>query len=134
MSLLSIHLLLMSLSCATMISAIVAARFFRKKKWWLKVHRGLNTLATGIAFAGLGFAIAMVQIGGGERSLSPHRVGGVVALLLMAGLLYIGSSIFTVKGKEAVTSRKRLHRIAGRVEAGLMPAVIIFGLMFIGLL
>jgi hypothetical protein len=134
MSLLSIHMLLMSLACVTMISAIIAARFFKKKKWWLKVHRRLNTLAAAIAFAGLGFAIAMVQVAGGERSLSPHRIGGAFALLLMAGLLYVGSSIFTVKGKEAIASRKTLHRMAGRVEAVLMPAVIVFGLMFIGLL
>lgn len=41
------HLSLMAAATLSMLSAIAVARYFRKKKWWVKVHKALNGASPG---------------------------------------------------------------------------------------
>jgi Eukaryotic cytochrome b561. len=115
-----------------MLFAVAAARFFKAKKWWLKTHKALNYVALGSVLVGSALGVAMTQLKGEAAAGAPHRAVGVIAAVGALLLALIGLSIFKQKGKDAVASRKKLHRWAGRLEALLMPTAVALGLLLLG--
>lgn len=134
MSLLYFHLGFMCLSCLCMIAAIVVARFFKAKKWRITAHKTLNYSAVASVLVGLTFAVIMVATSGGSPESLPHRLAGGSAVLGALAAIFLGRSIFTQRDKNETASRRRLHRWVGRLEAFLMLAAILLGLLFVGLL
>ncbi|GAB6277601.1 MAG: hypothetical protein SAMD01599839_21410 [Rectinema sp.] len=90
MSLLSFHAVSMGVAFFAMMSAIVIARYFKTKKWWLKSHRTLNIIAVIFAIAGLVFALLMVSSTGGPHIRVPHAVLGIVTLILLIAMPGLG--------------------------------------------
>ena len=134
MSLLRLHLSLMSLACLLMLAAICVARCLKSKRWWMKAHKALIYAALASLAGGLAAAAVMVGAGGPSPESLPHRIAGGLAIGLGFATALLGLSIFKGKGKEAIASRKGLHRWAGRVEALLMLGAIGLGLRLIGLI
>lgn len=134
MNLLPFHALSMGLAFVTMISAIVIARYFKTKKWWLKAHRILNIMAVVFAVAGFVLAFLMVSSTGGPHLRVPHAVIGAVTLLLLLVMPVLGSAIFRTKDKKAIVSLKRAHRFLGRITAIMLTVTIVAGLILAGVL
>ncbi len=134
MILLLFHAVSMGLAFLTMVSAIVIARYFKTKKWWLKAHRILNIIAVAFAVAGFVFAFFMVSSTGGPHIRVPHAALGIATLVLLLVMPFLGSAIFKTKDKKAIPKLKKVHRYLGRIAALLMAATIVAGLVLAGIL
>jgi len=134
MSLLPFHLGLMATATAAMLAAIIVARFFRKKKWWLRAHKSLNLAAVGLAFSGFVLAFIMVQSSGGPHFRVSHAIFGGVALLFMIAMPSLGLMIFKSKDKKKTARLRIAHRWLGRLAAILCCFAVVAGLVLIGVL
>ncbi len=134
MSLFPFHLALMATATAAMLAAIVVARFFRKKKWWLKAHKSLNLAAVGLALSGFVLALIMVQSSGGPHFRVSHAVFGGVALLFLISMPFLGFMIFKSKDKKKTARLRIAHRWLGRLAAILCCVAVVAGLFLIGVL
>ena len=104
----TLHLLLMPIASAGIIAGVSAAIFFRKKKYWLKIHKLLNS--TGILVMSIGITIAFIL--------------AFVTMLL-------GFHQFKAKNKPLV---RTMHRWLGRLSLLLFLTAITLGLMLINIL
>ncbi len=134
MNLLPFHAVSMGLAFLAMMSAIVIARYFKTKKWWLKTHRTLNILAVIFAVAGFVFALLMVSSTGGPHIRVSHAVVGVVTLVLLLVMPFLGSAIFKTKDKKAIANLKKTHRHMGRITALMLTVTVAAGLTLAGIL
>lgn len=134
MNLLPFHIGLMGASAASMAAAIAIARYFRKKKWWLKLHKSLNLAAVGLALAGLAVAAVMVQSSGGPHFRVGHALIGGGALILVLGVPGLGFLIFKSKDKARTARLRLVHRWMGRLTAILYGAAAVAGLILIGVI
>jgi len=134
MSLLPFHIALMSAAALTMFSGIVAAHYFRKKKWWLKVHKTLNIASVVLALSGFAVAAAMVQASGGPHFRVTHAIFGIAGLFLLLSTPLMGFMIFRLKGKEKIARLKTVHRWLGRLTASMIAVSAIAGLVLVGIL
>jgi len=117
-----------------MSSAIVIARFFKSKKWWVKAHKALNLAAVLFALAGFVFAFLMVQSSGGPHIRVPHAILGLSTLILLLLMPVLGQAIFKIRDKKKIPVLKKAHRYAGRLTAAMFTATILAGLLLIGIL
>lgn len=134
MSLLPFHIALMSAAAISMLSGIVAAHYFRKKKWWLKAHKTLNIASVALALSGFAVAAAMVQASGGPHFRVTHAIFGAAGLLLLLATPVLGFMIFKLKGKEKIARLKTMHRWLGRLTASMIVISAIAGLSLAGIL
>ncbi len=128
------HLSLMAAATLSMLSAIAVARYFRKKKWWVKVHKALNGASLGLALAGFAVAFSMVQSSGGPHFRVFHGVVGLAVLVLALLVPILGFGIFKAKDKKRVPSLKLAHRWLGRITALGMSGAVLLGLSLIGVI
>jgi len=134
MNLLPFHIALMSAAALSMLFGITAAHYFRKKKWWLKVHKTLNITSVILALAGFTLAAAMVQASGGPHFRVAHAIFGAASLLLLLATPYLGFKIFKLKGKEKTAKIKTMHRWFGRFTASMIIITALAGLSFVGII
>lgn len=115
MNIIVLHSTFMVLGFLCMLIAIAIAHFYRSKKWWLKIHRGLNIAAPIIAIIGIILAIIMVTPGYGVQLPLVHHILGLLTLVLLIIEPILGFSIFKSKDKQKIASLKKTHRIIGRI-------------------
>jgi len=134
-SILPLHIASMSIAFLAMMSAIIAARYFKTKKWWFKVHKTLNIAAVSFAIAGFVFAFFMVQAAsGGPHIRVSHAVLGITTLLLLLTMPVLGAAIFKAGDKQKISKLKQAHRYLGRLTALMLTATIVAGLSVAGIL
>lgn len=133
MSLIYLHLGLMSAAALAMMTAAVIARFLKTKKWWLKTHRALNVIAVILALVGLVVAAVSVQASGGPHFRVRHAFYGLAAILFLLASPALGFSIFKTKDKTRIAGMKKLHRWMGRITIVLMLGTALAGFALIGL-
>ena len=134
MSLLPFHIALMSAAALSMLTGIAMARYFRKKKWWLKAHKTLNIASLVLALTGFAVAAAMVQASGGPHFRVVHAILGLVGLLLFLSTPLLGFRIFKIKGKERIARLKTAHRWLGRLTVSMVLVAALAGLLLTGIL
>lgn len=117
-----------------MSSAIVIARFFKSKKWWLKAHKTLNLAAVIFALSGFLFAFLMVQLSGGPHIRVPHAFLGLSTLILLLLMPILGQAIFRIRDKNKIPLLKKAHRYTGRLTAVMFTATSLAGLFLVGVL
>lgn len=124
----------MSIAFLAMMSAIIAARCFKTKKWWLKIHRTLNIAAVSFAIAGFVLAFFMVQAAGGPHVRVSHAILGISTLLLLLIMPVLGSAILKAGDKQRISKLKQAHRYLGRLTALLLTTTIFAGFFVAGIL
>lgn len=134
MMILYAHIALMASSILAMFTAVAIARYFRKKKWWLKVHKAFNGASIGLALSGFVVAAIMVQQSGGPHFRVGHGVAGGLVLLLALAAPVLGFAIFKSKNKSTIPAFKKAHRWTGRVSAVGMASTALLGLSLLGLI
>lgn len=127
------HLGLMSAAFLAMASGIVVSRFCKKKKWWLKTHKGLNIAATIMAISAVVIISISVRASGGPHFRVSHAFYGAAALILIASTPALGFAMFQTKDKVKIAGLKKLHRWSGRVTIILMAAAIVAGFSLLGI-
>jgi len=128
-----LHLGLMSAAFLAMSSGIVVSRFCKKKKWWLKVHKGLNITAAVMVLSAVVIIAISVRTSGGPHFRVSHAFYGAAALILIASTPALGFAMFKTKDKTKIAGLKKLHRWSGRITIVLMAAAIIAGFSLLGI-
>ena len=126
------HAVLMTIGFILMICAVIAARFFRKKRWWLKVHRPLGGIAAVSVISALVIAIIMVSNSHGSHFSEPHTYIGGLTLLLAISTPILGYMQFKIRNKRELL--RNLHRWSGRITLFLMSLTILGGLSLAGVI
>jgi len=127
-----LHLGFMSAAFLAMAAGILIARFLKKKKWWLKAHKGLNMAAVALALVGIVIIAVSVQDSGGPHFRVSHAYYGAAALSLLLLSPFLGFAMFKTKDKTKIPRIKQLHRWSGRMTILLMAAAIIAGFSLMG--
>ena len=127
----SLHILLMAIATLGIIIGVGAAIFFRKKSYWLKIHKSLNAFSLLGISAGIIMAVAYVFGAGGKHIEGLHQIIGLAAFILASVTLLLGFYQFKVKNKIALRST---HRLLGRFSLVLLLTAIMLGLKLINIL
>jgi len=106
-----------------------AARYAKRRRWWLRAHRGLGW--GGVALVLAGFAAIFMGKGEGHFQV-PHGWLGVVVVLLAVATPVLGHLSFIMREKSATL--RIVHRWSGRVTLALMGLNILSGLFITGIL
>jgi len=125
------HAAFLSVSFLLMVVGMLLARYLKRKKWWLKVHRRLGLSGGILGLLGLGLGAYMVEVTSGVHIKAVHTYVGLLTVVLIILTLIIGRSI--LKGKGGKQARLRLHRWIGRVTLIMMLATIVLGLLRAGI-
>ncbi|TFG59083.1 MAG: hypothetical protein E4H36_14445 [Spirochaetales bacterium] len=121
------HTVSLSLSFLGMLTGMLIARYAKKNKNRLKIHRPLGYVSAGLAVVGLSMGIRMVTVTTGIHLRVPHSYLSVITLLAVIAAPVLGRGMTAWK-KSAQTIRK-VHRIIGRIAILLMLLTVLSGFM-----
>ncbi|UCG68420.1 MAG: hypothetical protein JSV09_11475 [Thermoplasmata archaeon] len=127
-----IHAALLTVGFLLMLTGVIIAKAFKKRKWWLKTHKMLGIVGAILSILGLIMGFIMVQLSSGEHFRVPHAYVGFLAIIFAVLTLGLGFAQFKVK-----KNRKKIrmiHRWSGRITLVLMLLNIIFGLSLVGII
>lgn len=119
----------MASAFTAMLTGMILARCFKKKKWWLKVHRFLGAAGAALGIGGVITAAYMVSRTTGIHLRIIHSWAGLSALLLFAFTPTLG--IIMLKGGPHAKTYRKIHRWAGRLALLVMAAAILLALAYL---
>jgi len=126
------HALAMSLGFALMICGVITARFFRKKRWWMKAHKALGGIAAVSVIAGLIISVIMVSKSHGNHFSEPHTYLGGLTILFVVSTPILGYMQFKIHKRREML--RNLHRWWGRITLILILLTILGGLLLAGII
>ena len=122
----------MTLATLCLLTGVSAAAFFRRSRYWLKIHKSFNSIAGIFLFTGGTMAVIMIWQQKGEHLDGFHPITGSIALGLTIINLFLGFYQFKATSeKQAV---KTLHRWLGRLSVLLIVIALIVGLARAGII
>ena len=122
----------MTLATLCLLTGVSAAVFFRRSRYWLKIHKSFNSIAGIFLFTGGTMAVIMIWQQKGEHLDGFHPITGSIALGLTIINLFLGFYQFKATSeKQAV---KTLHRWLGRLSVLLIVIALIVGLARAGII
>ena len=124
------HLSLMITASLCLAAGVGMAMFGRKKKFWLKWHKGFNLAGVGILAAGASMAYANVVLTAGQHLAWFHQWIGLAALILTCLTLFFGFYSFKAVNKPVV---RALHRWMGRLSGLTVLTALSLGLIMVGI-
>ncbi|MCX5850045.1 MAG: hypothetical protein NTW65_11440 [Deltaproteobacteria bacterium] len=127
----TLHILLMITATTGIIAGVSAAMFFRKKKYWLKIHKYFNSFSLLAVSAGIIMAFIYVSGTNGEHIDGLHQIVGLTAFNFAIATLLLGLYQFKAKNKPAV---RTTHRWLGRFSLLMFLTAITLGLMLINII
>ncbi|MFH2114510.1 MAG: cytochrome and DOMON domain-containing protein [Spirochaetota bacterium] len=126
------HALPLILSFILMTAGMLVARYGKKNRKWLTIHKPLGAGGSLLGIVGLGFGMRMVAMSTGMHFRVPHAWLGATALVLAGAAPILGQAMFKVKNHKAEV--RKTHRLVGRLAIFLMALTIISGLFQSGIL
>lgn len=126
-----IHIILMAAAVSCIMTGVSAAMFFRRKKYWLKLHKSFNLLGILMMTAGIIMAFIYVSGTGSNHFNEPHHITGLISFISVAATSFLGFYQFKAKNKSAV---RMAHRWLGRVSLVMSLLTIVLGLMMINVI
>ena len=132
--LLPVHVALMATSFVLLLGGMIVARYFKRKRWWLKTHRLNGMISPMLGVGGVVLGVYMVSLSSGTHIRVIHSVLAVVATALFLLAPVAGLLIFRLKVAAAKRVLRYVHRWAGRSAIVVMLTTIIFGLFQAGIL
>ena len=126
-----LHVSFMATATSALIAGVSAAIFFRKNKYWLKIHKSFNSFGLLGILAGIIMAFIYVSGIDGAHIDGPHQINGLAAFILVLITLMLGFYQFKAKNKLAV---RTTHRWLGRSSLLLFLTAITLGLILINIL
>jgi len=126
-----LHVSFMAIAASALIAGVSASIFFRKNKYWLKIHKSFNSF--GLLGITAGIIMAFIYVSGtdGEHIDGPHQINGLAAFILVLITLMLGLYQFKAKNKSAV---RTAHRLLGRFSLLLLLTAVTLGLILTGII
>ena len=126
-----LHISFMAIATSALIAGVSASIFFRKNKYWLKIHKSFNSF--GLLGITAGIIMAFIYVSGtdGEHIDGPHQINGLAAFILVLITLMLGLYQFKAKNKSAV---RTAHRLLGRFSLLLLLTAVTLGLILTGII
>ena len=122
------HLALVSTGFLLVLSAAITARFMKRRKGWLSIHRSLGI--SGVVLILMGLIVAVIMVSSPDQidlMKEPHAYLGLTIAFMTAYMPFLG--YLQLKRKD---SRLRaLHRWSGRVVLALMVINVGLGLIML---
>ena len=118
----------MTLATLCLFTGVSAAVFFRRSRYWLKIHKSLNAFSVSGMSAGIIMAVVYVSGTGGKHIDGLHQFIGSAAFVFMVATLFLGFYQFKAKNKLTLRS---IHRLLGRFSLVLLLMAIMLGLKLI---
>lgn len=122
------HLALVSTGFLLMLSAALIARFMKRRKGWLSIHKSLGIIGATLILIGLVVAVVMVsssyQI---DLAKEHHAYLGLIIALMAAYMPFLGH----LQIKRRDNGLRALHRWSGRLVVALMVINIYLGLVML---
>jgi hypothetical protein len=126
------HAASLVLAFLLMTAGMLVARFGKRSKRWLPLHKALGYSSAALGAVGLMAGIVMVQTGSGRHLRVPHAFLGAATLVAVAAAPILGKAIFAAKARRKEI--RALHPWVGRAAILLMVATIVSGLAQAGIL
>ena len=126
------HALPLVLSFICMLAGMLVARYGKKNKKWLSIHKPLGYSAAGLALIGLAMGVRLVLATSGIHFRVPHAFLGAFTLLSVFATPALGRAMFVFKKKAKLL--RKLHRIFGRIAIICMALTIFSGLILAGII
>lgn len=126
-----IHIILMAAAVSCIMTGVSTAMFFRRKKYWLKLHKSFNLLGILMMTAGIIMAFIYVSGTGSNHFNEPHHITGLISYISVVATSFLGFYQFKAKNKSAV---RMAHRWLGRVSLVMSLLTIVLGLMMINVI
>jgi hypothetical protein len=126
-----LHIFLMAAAVSCIMTGVSVAMFFRRKKYWLKLHKSVNSLGILLMTAGIIMAFIYVSGTGNNHFNEPHHITGLISYLSVVVTSLLGFYQFKAKNKSAV---RMAHRWLGRVSLMMSLLTIVLGLMMINVI
>lgn len=122
------HLAIVSTGFLLMLSAALTARFMKRRKGWLSIHKSLGIFGAALILIGLVVAVVMVsspyQI---DLAKEPHAYLGLIIALMAAYMPILG--YLQIKRRD--NRLRALHRWSGRLVVALMVVNVYLGLVML---
>jgi hypothetical protein len=126
------HALPLVLSFLFMTTGMLIARYGKKNRSWLAIHRPMGIIAGLLGLVGLVLGIRMVALDGGAHLRVLHAWVGAATLVAVAAAPLLGQGMFWAKkGKAEI---RKAHRLIGRAAILLMALTIVLGLLQAGII
>ena len=126
------HVALMAAGSVMVAAAIFIAMTQRRRRWWLRLHRGAGLSGAILILAGDAAAVTAITIAAGKHFNSPHTWFGALTVVAAIVTPLLGFLQFRIRRR---AERLRFfHRIGGRILAGAVLITILLGLRAVGIL
>lgn len=117
---------------ALMFSGFIAARFFKRKTWWFKLHRFFNITGACVVLAGVILMTLYLTITEGGHFNAIHSYIGFLIAVISIITPLIGFMQFKISNY--TQKLKAVHRFTGRLLIILIFVNILSGLKISGII
>ena len=125
-----VHAATTGLAFICILVGALIAKYGRRKRWWLKAHRVLTGIGSGVGLIGVVVGWLMVAAAGTGHWRGPHAYLGAALALLLAATPALG--LVQLKVQPAVGRRLRpIHRWLGRISLSLMTVQVVLGALMV---
>jgi len=107
------------------------ARFLRRKRWWLKIHRSAGIAGTACLCVGFAAAVVMVSLSGDGQFKVPHAWLGLATVLCAVAAPTLGHLQFKIRSK--IQQLRLWHRRIGYTALILTLVSVLSGLVISGI-
>jgi hypothetical protein len=126
------HVVLMAAGSVMIAAAIFIAMTQRRKRWWLRLHRGAGLSGAVLILGGAAAVVTAITIAAGKHFNSPHTWFGALTVVAVVVTPLLGFMQFKIR--QRAESLRFFHRIGGRILAGALLITILLGLRAVGIL
>lgn len=132
MSFYYIHSALMFIGFIFMIIGVFSARFLKKMKWWLKLHKTMNIIGALSTIIGIALMTSYISYTGSKHFNHIHSYLGFFVGFLSVITPLIG--FVQLKALKSKIKFRPIHRFLGRLLIISMIFNILLGLRFAGII
>jgi len=132
MSPFSFHVLFMTAGFLAMTSGVGVARFLRRERFWLKIHRAAGIIGAACLGAGFAAAVVMVSQSGDGQFKVPHAWLGLATILCAVAAPILGHLQFKIRMK--IQQLRLWHRRTGYTALLLTLLSVLSGLVVAGII
>ena len=125
-----IHLLLMLAASLCLLAGVGLAMFGRKRRFWLKGHKNLNSAGGLLLAAGGVMAFVSVILAGTDHLAGFHHRIGAIAVMVAFLTLFLGFYSLKASNKSVV---RAVHRWPGRLTLFTILVTLALGFAMIGI-